>query len=271
MLRQPQRPDVGSLLWCQTARGNGALRKNSQASESGKKEMTETIKTIIKRTPVLGNIVRQTYWRFLAPKQKLEPFPGSEAYWEKRYSAGGDSGVGSYSFFAQFKADVLNEFVATHDVHTVIEFGCGDGNQLGLAKFPTYLGFDVSSTAVEKCQELFKSDAHKSFRLTSEYKGEKADLALSLDVIYHLIEDDVFEQYMRTLFEASNRYVIVYSSNTDDNRRYKGTHVRHRKFTRWVEDHRQNWKLVEHLPNRYPYRGDYRKGSFAEFFIYEKA
>lgn len=32
-----------------------------------------------------------------------------------------------------------------------------------------------------------------------------------------------------------------------------------------------NWKIVEHLPNRYPYRGDYLKGSFAEFFIYEKA
>jgi hypothetical protein len=105
----------------------------------------------------------------------------------------------------------------------------------------------------------------------SDYPREKAELALSLDVIYHLVEDKVFEHYMQTLFEASNRYVIIYSSNLDDNRGYEGTHIRHRKFTRWIRENLQGWQLVKHLPNRYPYRGDYRKGSFAEFFIYEKA
>lgn len=233
--------------------------------------MNATIKRIIGRTPVLGDIVRQAYWRLLASKQKPEPFPGSEAYWEKRYSAGADSGVGSYGFFAEFKADVLNAFAFKHDVQTVIEFGCGDGNQLRLAKYRTYLGFDVSNTAIEKCKALFKLDEHKAFRLMSEYKGEKADLALSLDVIYHLVEDEVFEHYMRMLFEASNRYVIIYSSNTEDNSGYEDSHVRHRQFTSWVQENLQNWKLVEHLPNRYPYRGDYRRGSLAEFFIYEKA
>lgn len=233
--------------------------------------MKEAIKRIIRRTPVLGDIVRQAYWRLLASRKKPEPFPGSEAYWEKRYSAGADSGVGSYGFFAEFKADVINRFAFEHNVQTVIEFGCGDGNQLRLAKYQTYLGFDVSSAAIEKCKELFKSDEHKSFRLMSEYKGEKADLTLSLDVIYHLVEDEVFEHYMRMLFEASNRYVIIYSSNTEDNSGYEGTHIRHRKFTSWVQENLQNWKLVEHIPNRYPYRGDYRRGSFAEFFIYEKA
>jgi SAM-dependent methyltransferase len=178
--------------------------------------------------------------------------------------------VGSYGAFAEFKASVLNEFVATHHVQTVIELGCGDGNQLGLANYRSYLGFDVSSTAISKCRDLFESDEHKSFRLMSEYNGDTADLALSLDVIFHLVEDGVFERYMRMLFEASSRYVIIYSSDFDDDAGHHGTHVRHRKFTRWIHEHLHNWKLVEHLPNRYPYRGDYRTGSFAEFFVYEK-
>jgi hypothetical protein len=233
--------------------------------------MKEVIERILSRSPKLEDIVKRTYWRLMARGRKPEPFPGSVAYWEKRYSAGGNSGVGSYGFFAQFKADVLNEFVARHHLQTVIEFGCGDGNQLDLARYPTYLGFDVSSTAISRCRELFKSDKQKSFRLMSEYTGEKAELALSLDVTYHLVEDDVFEHYMRMLFEAATRYVIVYSSDSDDNHGYEGTHVRHRKITRWIREHLHHWKLVEHLPNRHPYRGDYRKGSFAEFFIYEKA
>ena len=104
----------------------------------------------------------------------------------------------------------------------------------------------------------------------SEYKGETADLTLSLDVIYHLVEDDVFAKYMRTLFAASTRYAIIYSSDTDDNRGYEGTHVRHRKFTTWKEENQPNWKLIEHVPNRYPYRGDYKQGSFADFFIFER-
>ena len=235
-----------------------------------KKDMKEIIKQI-KQIPILGDVAKRIYWRLLARRKNPEPFPGSAAYWEKRYSAGGNSGVGSYALFAEFKADVLNGFVATRHVQTVIDFGCGDGNQLSLAKYPAYLGFDVSCTAISQCQEQFKSDTHKSFRLMSEYNGETADLALSLDVIYHLVEDDVFEHYMRTLFEASNRYVIIYASDSDDNRGYEGTHVRHRKFTRWIQENLPNWNLVEHLPNRHPYRGDYRKGSFGEFFIYEKA
>jgi len=229
------------------------------------------MKEIIEQIPILGGVAKRIYWRLLARRRIPEPFPGSAAYWEKRYSAGGNSGVGSYALFAEFKADVLNEFVATHPVQTVIEFGCGDGNQLSLARYPAYLGFDVSSTAISQCQKLFESDTHKSFRLISEYNGENADLVLSLDVIYHLVEDNVFEHYMRTLFEASNRYVIIYSSDSDDNRGYEGTYVRHRKFTPWVQENLPNWNLVEHVRNRYPYRGDYRKGSFAEFFIYEKA
>ena len=105
----------------------------------------------------------------------------------------------------------------------------------------------------------------------SEYSAETADLVLSLDVIYHLVEDRVFAQYMQTLFRAAKRYVIIYASDTDDNSDNAETHVKHRKFTQWIQQKEPAWKLLEHLKNRYPYTGDYRKGSFADFFIYERS
>lgn len=226
------------------------------------------LKQIVRQTPILGSIARWIYFR--ARERKQGPFPGTAAYWESRYSAGGDSGAGSYTIFGQFKAEVISEFVAKHDVQSVIEFGCGDGEQLSRMKYVTYSGYDVSSSAISRCRELFKSDSSKSFRLMNEYNGEQADLALSLDVIYHLVEEDLFEGYVRALFEASTRYVIIYSSDSDDNRDYEGTHVRHRKFTKWIQDNLPNWKLMVHLPNPRPFRGDHEKGSFCEFFIYEK-
>lgn len=126
----------------------------------------------------------------------------SKDYWENRYKQGDNSGVGSYGFFADFKASVINDFEKRHDVETVIEFGHGDGNQLKLASYKEYIGFDVSKTAVEMCRKIFKEDKTKSFYLLEDYDNQKADLTLSLDVIYHLIEDNVFEEYMERLFNA---------------------------------------------------------------------
>jgi O-antigen/teichoic acid export membrane protein len=226
------------------------------------------IKDSIKGLPLIGEIAKRVYRRFSMPDPS--PFPGSESYWESRYSGDGTSGVGSYGKFADFKAEVLNSFVSSHGVDSVIEFGCGDGNQLSLARYPSYLGFDVSRTAVERCTLHFAADGTKSFALASAYHGEQADLVLSLDVIFHLVEDQVFEDYMSRLFSASRRYVIIYSSNFDENSNRDGVHVRHRRFATWVSQNCGSWELVEQIPNKYPYQGNYLEGSFADFFIYRK-
>jgi hypothetical protein len=204
-----------------------------------------------------------------AAKPAKKPFPGSRTYWEERYAGGGDSGAGSYSKFAQFKAEVLNSFVVANSIDSVIEFGCGDGNQLMLANYPRYIGFDVSATAVNVCQEKFTADHSKSFKPLELYEGETADLALSLDVIFHLLEDDKYEEHMHILFDAAKRFVIIYSSDTDDNDD-KYSHVKHRRFTKWVEANAAGWSLDRHVPNKYPYTGDHRQGSFADFYIYKR-
>jgi SAM-dependent methyltransferase len=196
------------------------------------------------------------------------PFRSTADYWERRYRAGGDSGAGSYDFFAEFKAEVINEFVRGHEIRTVIEFGCGDGNQLKLMEYPSYLGLDVSETAIAQCRELFAGDYTKRFELISDYHDEKADLTLSLDVIYHLVEDEVYERYMRRLFDASLRFVVIYSSNFDE-QDPADAHVRHRAFTPWVERNAPQWRLIDHIPNRHPFKGDPAEGSHADFFIYE--
>jgi cyclopropane fatty-acyl-phospholipid synthase-like methyltransferase len=229
------------------------------------------MKEQIKRIPILGKLTVQIYRRIRGDRTKPKSFPGSEKYWENRYLKGGNSGVGSYQKFAEFKAEVINRFVVEHGVKTVIEFGCGDGNQLRHADYPRYLGFDVSETALSLCKQIFLSDKSKAFKLMCDYDGEKADLTLSLDVIYHLVEDGCFRNYMRTLFKASDRYVIIYSSDSDDNTGFEGTHIKHRKVTKWIQENVLGWILVKHIPNRYPYKGNHKIGSFADFFIYEKA
>lgn len=221
-----------------------------------------------KITRALGSVVGRLWRRLIRPQR---PFSTSQDYWITRYNAGGNSGDGSYNQLAAFKAETLNDFVTKAKIRQVIEYGCGDGNQLALSKYPSYLGFDVSGRALTLCKNAFAGDETKSFRHMSEYKGDRAELTLSLDVIYHLVEDDVFLDYMKRLFDSADRYVVIYSSNTDENRPNQEAHVRHREFSRWVDEARPSWKLRMRIPNRYPFDCRTGRGSFADFYIYEKA
>jgi len=160
--------------------------------------------------------------------------------------------------------------VRNNQIRTIIEYGCGDGNQLILSQYQSYIGFDISQEAILHCELLFAEDESKTFKLIEAYANEKAELTLSLDVIYHLIEDSVFYAYMNRLFDSSTKYVIIYSSDFDKQERLQAAHVKHRKFTKWVENNKLDWKLIQHIQNRYPYSEDKYNGSFADFYVYER-
>ena len=228
-----------------------------------------TMKNLIKKIPIIGSVARILYRLIIKPKEV--PFTNSDGYWKERYRLGGNSGAGSYEKFAEFKAMILNDFVQKNGVQSVIEYGCGDGNQLKQCNYPQYLGFDISPEAIARCKSLFSSDAKKTFKSLAEWSGEHAQLTISLEVIYHLIEDEVFNEYMTKLFSTSDKFVIIYSSDKDDNSDNNAVHVRHRKFTTWVSAKVPDWKLLSHIPNIYPFKGNPNSGSFADFFIYAKA
>lgn len=227
----------------------------------------DAVKQRIKRLPILGPVARAVY-RFLIPP---EEFSDTETYWKRRYARGGDSGAGSFGRLARFKASYLNEFVKREDVRSVIEFGCGDGNQLALYEFPLYLGLDVSLDALARCRDRFAKDPTKSFLLTEQYDRQSADLALSIDVLFHLVEDELFHSYLCTLFDAAERFVVVYSSNTEENEVVVTGHVKHREFTKWVSANRPDWILSEHIPNEFPRVDDNQQQSDADFYIFVRA
>ena len=215
--------------------------------------------------PGIGWAIRR--WRDSLARSR---FDGSAHYWTRRYERGGDSGSGSHGALAAFKAEVLNGFVEEEGVKSVIEFGCGDGNQLTLARYDQYLGIDISPEAVARCRRLFANDSSKRFVLLAEYVNETAELALSLDVVFHLVEDSVYEDYLERLFKSAERFVAIYSSNDDDNTRQFGSHVRHRQFTSWIETRRPEWHLLRRIPNRFPFDAATGAGSFADFYLFHR-
>jgi SAM-dependent methyltransferase len=187
-------------------------------------------------------------------------FADSSSYWERRYNAGGTSGDGSYGAQAEYKAKFLNNLVGELGITSIIEFGCGDGNQLSLANYPRYLGLDVSPSAIKICLARFGRQC-KSFALydpllfSDRAEFFRADLALSLDVIYHLVEDSAYSSYMAHLFDAARRYVVIYA--TDEIGPLSAAHVRRRQFTKDVPT---GWSLARMEPKPAP---DYQ-----DFYVY---
>lgn len=197
----------------------------------------------------------------------------TKEYWENRYINGGNSGAGAYNHLAEFKANVINDFIKNNNITNILEFGCGDGNNLALYSIENYVGVDVSSKAIEICKSKFENDVSKQFFTLDEFILDKQSLktsefVLSLDVIYHLIEDNIFDEYMNNLFNHSSKYIIIYASNFDE---VLCSHVKHRKFTDWIENNRPTWKLKEFIKNKYPWNHEKQDEiSFSNFYIFEK-
>jgi SAM-dependent methyltransferase len=230
------------------------------------------LKTLVAATPVLGAAAR-SFARIplVEGLRRHFGFGDSSSYWEKRYLKGGSSGFGSFGRLAEFKAKTLNDFIEKMGVRSVIEFGCGDGAQLALARYPRYLGIDVAEGSISACRQRFADDSAKSFYLTSQMPADlgRFDLALSLDVIYHLVEDEVFAAYMCALFANADRFVVVYSSNKAEPS--DAPHVRHRRFTDWIERHEPQWRKTGFLPNIYPHNpARLEDTSFADFYFFER-
>ena len=166
----------------------------------------------------------------------------SSKYWESRYALGGNSGEGSYGAYCDFKTDVMNKFLIENNIESVVEFGCGDGNQLSKINYKNYVGFDVSHTAIDLCKSKFKNSNHRFTNSISELP-DSSDCTISLDVLYHLVEDEVYRQHLMDLFEKSSNYVVIFSSD------YESTegrlHMRRRHFTKDVKSMFPNYKMCE--------------------------
>lgn len=210
--------------------------------------------------------------KILSTIGKLLPlirFRESSKYWEERYRLGGESGDGSRGANAEYKASVINRFIAQHGVHSLIEFGCGDGVQLEMFNASAYIGVDVSQTVIQQCRTRFSGDAGKRFILNNDYAGECAELSLSLDVIFHLVEDPVYNTYLDRLFAAAERYVLIYSTSAD--LRDTGVpHVRHRDVAADVDSRFSQFERLPEDEAGIPPPVRYDRGLPTRFFIYKR-
>ena len=183
-------------------------------------------------------------------------------YWNMRYKNGKGSGRGSEGLLLAYKAGTINDIIKEFDIQDIIDFGCGDGELSNLIDVGMYAGFDPSEEAVKKCYDrcrdvfgarIFINDINLSWTV-------QADMTMSIDVIFHLVNEREYLEHLLSLFQHSLKYVLIYSSDKEED--VDRGHVKHRKFTQTINELFPDWKLLRKIDNKYPDQ------SFSDFYLY---
>lgn len=161
--------------------------------------------------------------------------PVTTLYWESRYSRGGNSGDGSRGDEAAAKIELVNEVVRANRVETLLDLGCGDGYVAAGLGVSRYTGYDPSPAALALAKER-RPDGDFSVKLPQE--GMRFDLVLSMDVLFHLVDESSYQAYLTAIF-AFGDLVLVYGTDKELRGR---SHVRHRV---WTPDVPEGWEVDE--------------------------
>ncbi|WP_337035043.1 class I SAM-dependent methyltransferase [Paenibacillus illinoisensis] len=176
-------------------------------------------------------------------------------YWEQTYRSGETSGRGSYGVLAEFKAEIVNRLIQQEGITSVIEFGCGDGNQLQLMHYKEYLGVDVAASSVRLCASKFATDSSKSFMLYTPglwiNRGFlTADLTVCLDVLYHITDETDFRNTLYDILHSSKEWVVLYTRLKENGNPGVDT-IQDRNLFHYLFDY-PDFKVQEIIPQRYP-------------------
>lgn len=124
-------------------------------------------------------------------------------YYIKKYSQLGNH-VKRYKF--------TKPFVTGKDV---IEFGCGYGAGAIILKkfFKSYLGLDIDHKAINYAKEnICTPDKKIEFMTLSEFNkvnlGRKFDVALSFEVIEHILDTDWFLSFLKLLTKKNGKIIL---------------------------------------------------------------
>lgn len=172
----------------------------------------------------------------------------SNRYWEMRYQHKGTSGDGSYGQKAEFKGKIINQVIDKFHIKSITDYGVGDGNQLKYLNIYNikYVGLDVSKTAIDNCLKLHPNKRLVQINDQTDMTQFKSELVLSCDVIFHLVDDCIYYQYMKNLFDMSTKYVLIHSVDNDF---VEADHVRFREFSSFIIRNYPQWRKIDTINN----------------------
>lgn len=183
----------------------------------------------------------------------------SATYWEQRHAERRGhwraNGPGSRGRLLSYKVALVQALVDETRAHSLLDLGCGDAQLGARVNVDHYLGVDVSPTAAEAARaRLGMRGRGGTVEVLTLAQLPPAigmvDVAISMDVVFHLLEDEAYHDHLQRLFDVAKRAVGIYSTVTESP---VFGHVRHRAVERdvaalsWLD-----WECIHRGPPPWP-------------------
>ncbi|MDE2589896.1 MAG: class I SAM-dependent methyltransferase [Patescibacteria group bacterium] len=104
-------------------------------------------------------------------------------------------------------SDKINEAIKDLDIKSVLEIGCGLGNNLKNFKGMKVTGIDLSEHAIKIARERFPNFSFYVGNILKIPLQETFDLVFTSGVVEH-ITPNILDQAFEEMFRVSNRYIL---------------------------------------------------------------
>jgi len=142
------------------------------------------------------------------------------AYWDQRFKDKGDVGWGSQknSKWYKQKKEAVATALKTGKVKRVLDICCGDCKFI--AELPEFQDGSIEYVGVEPTKAIYdqitKEFPDKTFLnitpselIKTDMNNGQFDLIICYDFLFHIVEDDLYHDFLKWMFNRDNKCVIV--------------------------------------------------------------
>lgn len=128
------------------------------------------------------------------------------------------SGFGSHDIICMTKfLSFINNFIEENNVHSILDFGCGDFNIGRNINVDMYYGTDIYDGLINYNISHFEDNTHKFiFNDESYINLPSTDLIIIKEVLQHL-DNDKIKEILDHLINITNRYILIIDTSLTEN------------------------------------------------------
>lgn len=150
------------------------------------------------------------YLKNASNNAKNEQFVFTRIY--ENHLWGDGSGPGSVPANAEPYLQILQEYIDSPKIHTIVDLGCGDWRLMEKIKFPeskTYNGFDLVNSLIESHKIKYQKPNIHFHHIDNikDFANQKGDLLIVKDVIQHWPNEQI--QYLIQNILPNFKYAFI--------------------------------------------------------------
>jgi 2-polyprenyl-3-methyl-5-hydroxy-6-metoxy-1,4-benzoquinol methylase len=115
----------------------------------------------------------------------------------------------SRSALARAKWKTIRKYIS--EVENVTDVGCGDLSFWEGQRCENYAGIDISPFILERNRRIWSNGRFIHSPAEEYVRGLEGDVVLCMDLLFHIIDDDVYVKILQNLTAYPHKWILIYT------------------------------------------------------------